>query len=552
MKNGITLVALVVTIIVLLILAGVAISLTVGNNGLFRRAEQATNEYSEARAREELTLVLSDAQMKKYESGLTEAELDAEIAKVGTLLPKTDPASNIQQVIVGEYIFEIDRSVPEITDRGCVGKANEVIVTATITQNGNWQNPVATVTGTITKYGGGSVTNVTATATNGVTITGLPTNGGSYTITEIKKDTVITITTTDSEGKTKTHTIPVNLVRDNTAPEISGQSATASGLKIKIKANAVDDESKLKPQGLTYTVTCPEGGTITEGTTGYLDTGVEKVLTTSKPGTYTVTFTAEDNAGNKKTTEGIPVTTSDAMSISELKEQIKQGKYAELIGTKVDYKPAGGTWRLFYVEDSTNTFGDGAGTIYLKRDYDSKMNLSNYIFNGMTENGLTMMKKLNPKWKKYGTNSSKTKDSTFLDNEKAAAGLCDTENWTNYCDTTVARYAIGAAPLEMWCKAQNVYKAKYDTSTSTIDCDIKNESGYGYKIDGGDLIDWKDFAVVNTNIEQSKVIAHPEKTWLASPSSSHPNYICMVKSDMVQFHGGGDAIGFTPVVALKP
>ena len=37
--SGITLIALVVTIIVLLILAGVAISLSIGNNGIFQKAQ---------------------------------------------------------------------------------------------------------------------------------------------------------------------------------------------------------------------------------------------------------------------------------------------------------------------------------------------------------------------------------------------------------------------------------------------------------------------------------------------------------------------------------
>ena len=43
--KGITLIALVVTIIVLLILASVAISLTIGNNGIFTRAENAVDRY---------------------------------------------------------------------------------------------------------------------------------------------------------------------------------------------------------------------------------------------------------------------------------------------------------------------------------------------------------------------------------------------------------------------------------------------------------------------------------------------------------------------------
>ena len=40
-SNGVTLIALVVTIIALLILAGIVISLIVGNNGLFSRANKA-------------------------------------------------------------------------------------------------------------------------------------------------------------------------------------------------------------------------------------------------------------------------------------------------------------------------------------------------------------------------------------------------------------------------------------------------------------------------------------------------------------------------------
>ena len=47
-ESGITLVALVVTIIVLLILAGVAISLTLGQNGIFTRAQNAANTWGNA------------------------------------------------------------------------------------------------------------------------------------------------------------------------------------------------------------------------------------------------------------------------------------------------------------------------------------------------------------------------------------------------------------------------------------------------------------------------------------------------------------------------
>ena len=45
-KEGITLVQLVVTIIVMLIIAGVVISLTVGDKGIVKQAENAVNEAS--------------------------------------------------------------------------------------------------------------------------------------------------------------------------------------------------------------------------------------------------------------------------------------------------------------------------------------------------------------------------------------------------------------------------------------------------------------------------------------------------------------------------
>ena len=47
-KKGITLVALVVTIVVLLILAGVSINLVLGNNGIIAKAKDAETKSAEA------------------------------------------------------------------------------------------------------------------------------------------------------------------------------------------------------------------------------------------------------------------------------------------------------------------------------------------------------------------------------------------------------------------------------------------------------------------------------------------------------------------------
>ena len=51
-KKGITLIALVVTIIILLILAGVAIGTLTGENGLFSRTKQAKEKTIDSQNRE--------------------------------------------------------------------------------------------------------------------------------------------------------------------------------------------------------------------------------------------------------------------------------------------------------------------------------------------------------------------------------------------------------------------------------------------------------------------------------------------------------------------
>lgn len=47
-QKGITLVSLVITIVILIILAGIAISMTLGENGLFTKAKQGAEDYKVA------------------------------------------------------------------------------------------------------------------------------------------------------------------------------------------------------------------------------------------------------------------------------------------------------------------------------------------------------------------------------------------------------------------------------------------------------------------------------------------------------------------------
>ncbi|MCI8345100.1 MAG: hypothetical protein HFJ42_03900 [Clostridia bacterium] len=58
---GITLITLVITIILLLILAGIIINLSLGENGIFNKAKYAKIEYEKAKIKEELELEIVDA-----------------------------------------------------------------------------------------------------------------------------------------------------------------------------------------------------------------------------------------------------------------------------------------------------------------------------------------------------------------------------------------------------------------------------------------------------------------------------------------------------------
>ena len=65
-ERGITLVALVITIIVLIILATVAISFAFGNNGLIGRAEDARDYYANDTKYTEEAIANVDAYLDEY------------------------------------------------------------------------------------------------------------------------------------------------------------------------------------------------------------------------------------------------------------------------------------------------------------------------------------------------------------------------------------------------------------------------------------------------------------------------------------------------------
>ena len=91
-QKGITLVALVITIIVLLILAGVTIAALSGPNGILSNATQATKDTAEAEAKEAVTMAINTV--------LTDAFANNEIADASTI---TLDITEIEDVIESNY-----------------------------------------------------------------------------------------------------------------------------------------------------------------------------------------------------------------------------------------------------------------------------------------------------------------------------------------------------------------------------------------------------------------------------------------------------------------
>lgn len=88
-EQGITLVALIITIILLLILAGVVISLTIGDNGIIKIAKEANIKQIQAEMKEQLELKIVDIQGQKLGevilNDLDNLQIDGYIIQVGEI-----------------------------------------------------------------------------------------------------------------------------------------------------------------------------------------------------------------------------------------------------------------------------------------------------------------------------------------------------------------------------------------------------------------------------------------------------------------------------------
>ena len=203
-EKGITLVALAVTIIVLLILAGIAISLSIGNNGLFSRAKNAVEKHSEAEAREKLELALSNISFDKNLGEVDDEYIDTELERQGMVV-----IGDI--VIVGDWQFEIDRSVPKVgTSLGKGVQNEEIQISSNVQLRKDYVN--ATIKLELT-YKEGSIKEITI---NGE-VKGIPELvNGVYSLEEIVTENgIYTVLVKDENGNYKIGKVEVKDITED-------------------------------------------------------------------------------------------------------------------------------------------------------------------------------------------------------------------------------------------------------------------------------------------------------------------------------------------------
>ena len=121
-NKGITLVALVVTIIVLLILAGITIAMLTGENGIIRKAFEAKEATEYAQIEEEVALAWTETQAETITQNLSSEETANYLEEV---LKQNDPNTSVTyreengtyEVNYKDYMFEIQPNGELTTNR---------------------------------------------------------------------------------------------------------------------------------------------------------------------------------------------------------------------------------------------------------------------------------------------------------------------------------------------------------------------------------------------------------------------------------------------------
>ena len=185
---------------------------------------------------------------------------------------------------------------------------------------------------------------------------------------------------------------------------------------------------------------------------------------------------------------------------------------------------------------------DGA-TMTASTDYTNAYYFEDTLLNKYTGAATITDANITP-WLSYLKSSYGGSDNTN-NNMKATAYLLDTEIWKGFKNSTKAKYAIGAPTLDMFVASYNTRFAKQIET-------IAQETGYKLKFTDGNSYEYSLVTCDYLTAHQYKD-NYSNYMWLASPSadfSSHlMNVYCIGYVDNDSY--GGSFLGVRPLVCLE-
>lgn len=558
-NKGITLIALVVTIIILLILAGVSIMTLTGDNGIITRASKAANQVEKTKFIEEAKLAYNACYIDKAQKTgtpvVTEADIVAELIK-----PEHGYAGKITALPNG--------NVSGITVNG--GNSNIEVVA------------------------GQSATVITVVPTGTETSNYVLLDGRYYPISI--EGTEVTLGEGSAQIPEPTYTLEIIEPTDTTyitaTPDTQSLTVSVSG---NAKTNSIQLTIKYGGRTATLNVTVKGTYTVTYYDDEYKTTQLQQISvvegeTATYPGTtptktatadYTYTFSKWLNVSDNSDADEALGTVNSNLSVYASFTQHSNIPTVDIskMGDSVQYGNDTTNWEVFFEDDDNiyliyktsvsdpitgvtgygskswnairdtsniNTFDNGTHKVYPNS---TDVHYSSYLNN---ETGrFPAAQKWMSKYLEYlNTNS------TFSDNDNMLGTLfmLDTDVWqygtltgdhtskTSYYNSSLAEYVIGSPTLEMITITRN----SDDSRSKNYTCPVTSVTGYASN------------ATVSGDMPSETTWNHSsgstyQNYWLASPHHlNKPNtWYAFGYSGYLISKQCGETFGFRPVVCLK-
>ncbi len=569
-NKGITLIALVVTIIVLLILAGISIQMLVGEGGILTNAREASRKTNQADAKERIELEIAES-MLEY-NDLTVEGLNKHLA--AHIPDLTHEGENLTDNPIEDFpaIVELDGFVFQVDENGKVTAIDGIALSKSdlelqiLTHNGETTNGSETLTATLIGISG-KIT----WSKEGEAIEIEEQDGGTSAKITAKQAGTAKVTATCS-GRTAECNVTVKNVEAVTSITLDPTTATINeGDELKITATVEGTEDLTwdweKTSGETSLTITPSGDgkkicTVVAQGAGTATVTAKATYASEAKCTITVkspyidnSYVQYDVAYNDVYTGTLYTKNTGWRAITDLKGYEAKGEYrgpVDIISTgipaKLYYYYSG--VKSFAIEEelSNVTKGKWAGNEEQREKFateyfgesSNKENYNVYAAAGLLNNFKNIVFKV-----------TGTKD-TLYSNSGDAFGSSDTRNYGGYIEIKKNGTKVEASDTTT---GEDLFEA--NIASGTIE---EIRSVHLGDIKGSNTKDTETGTITSDSDKRPGLFTlqnyTPDKHttgyyWLASPYPSDANYVRSVNYNGNINYSHGNAHGVRPVVSIS-